>query len=610
MITAMNKYLFLIYHREYESFLEKLRNTGVVHIQETKATKDVAELQNLLLLRKGIAETMRMLAPYKSENAPAQTTTPVVTETAGEQAVKDVQHLFAEEVRLKNAIVAKKREIEQMELWGQFDFSSIARLSSAGYEMNFYASSVSAYKPEWAEIYGAIEINTVRSTVYFVTVGHKHDPKPDAERIKLPDYDLSTLYKQQEALEAELQANAAAKTAFADNRMGELTAYDMLMADKFAFTNAMVQAEGQADDKLMLLEGWVPTADAAPMEQAIAAEGYYIEKMEIKEEDSVPIKLKNNAFARLFEPITKMYSMPNYSELDPTPLLAPFFMLFFALCFGDGGYGLLLFVIATIAKIKSDSGAIKSLCGMLQWLGGTTAVVGSLMGTVFGMVMPWAGDDLLGSVRNDYFLNQDNMMKLSVVLGLLQIIFAKYVAGYKTQIQKGFKYALATYAWATFILFGALSFVIKPLAESKPELGVVALAFTGITGLALLIALFYNSPGKNIFMNFGAGLWATYNTASGLLGDTLSYIRLFAIGLTGGILGGVFNNLAVQIGGGLPTGLNFLVMAIILLFGHGLNIGLCMISSLVHPIRLTFVEFYKNSEFEGGGNEYTPFKRS
>ena len=130
----------------------------------------------------------------------------------------------------------------------------------------------------------------------------------------------------------------------------------------------------------------------------------------------------------------------------------------------------------------------------------------------------------------------------------------------------------------------------------------------GIAALAFVIALFYNTPGKNIFLNFGSGLWATYNNASGLLGDTLSYIRLFAIGLTGGILGGVFNNLAVQVGGGLPVGLNFVVMAIILLFGHGLNFGLCMISSLVHPLRLTFVEFYKNAEFEGGGRQYTPFK--
>lgn len=130
----------------------------------------------------------------------------------------------------------------------------------------------------------------------------------------------------------------------------------------------------------------------------------------------------------------------------------------------------------------------------------------------------------------------------------------------------------------------------------------------GIAALAFVVALFYNTPGKNIFLNFGSGLWATYNNASGLLGDTLSYIRLFAIGLTGGILGGVFNNLAVQVGGGLPIGLNFVVMAIILLFGHGLNFGLCMISSLVHPLRLTFVEFYKNAEFEGGGRQYNPFK--
>ena len=268
----------------------------------------------------------------------------------------------------------------------------------------------------------------------------------------------------------------------------------------------------------------------------------------------------------------------------------------------------MLLIGATVAKTKAKEDGVKSVCSMLMWLGGTTAIVGSLMGTVFGMVMPWTGGTILGSVPDTYILNQNTMMYLSVVLGLIQIVFGKFIAGYKTQVQKGFKYGLATYCWAILILFGGLGLVAMMLGEGNPMLAMASKVLLGIAALAFVIALFYNTPGKNIFLNFGSGLWATYNNASGLLGDTLSYIRLFAIGLTGGILGGVFNNLAVQVGGGLPVGLNFVVMAIILLFGHGLNFGLCMISSLVHPLRLTFVEFYKNAEFEGGGRQYTPFK--
>ena len=138
----------------------------------------------------------------------------------------------------------------------------------------------------------------------------------------------------------------------------------------------------------------------------------------------------------------------------------------------------------------------------------------------------------------------------------------------------------------------------------------VQTVFVGIAVVGLIVAYLYNSPGKNIFMNFGTGLWNTYNMASGLLGDTLSYIRLFAIGLTGAILGGVFNSLAVDMTEGLNVVLRVICMLLILLVGHAINIGLCTISSLGHPLRLIFVEYYKNAEFEGGGKAYEPFKKA
>ena len=124
-----------------------------------------------------------------------------------------------------------------------------------------------------------------------------------------------------------------------------------------------------------------------------------------------------------------------------------------------------------------------------------------------------------------------------------------------------------------------------------------------------VLALFYNNPDKNPLFNLGLGLWDTYNTATGLVGDLLSYIRLFALGLTGGILGSVFNTLALDAanGVGVPV-VSQLIMLFILLFGHSLNLALCVLGSVVHPLRLTFVEFYKNAGFAGGGKEYRPFK--
>ena len=198
-------------------------------------------------------------------------------------------------------------------------------------------------------------------------------------------------------------------------------------------------------------------------------------------------------------------------------------------------------------------------------------------------------------------------MTFSIVIGVVQIVLGKTVAAFKRMSEKGTKRGVAPLAWV---------FIITSLAcvFGLPELDIhisktLEYIFFGIAGLGLLVAFLYNMPGRNIFMNFGNGIWNTYNIASGLLGDTLSYIRLFAIGLTGAILGGVFNSLAMDMTEGMNIFVKILRMLPILVIGHTINICLCTISSLVHPFRLIFVEYYKNAEFEGGGKAYEPFKK-
>jgi V/A-type H+-transporting ATPase subunit I len=206
-------------------------------------------------------------------------------------------------------------------------------------------------------------------------------------------------------------------------------------------------------------------------------------------------------------------------------------------------------------------------------------------------------------------------MQLALGLGMFHFVFGKAVAAAKTKKQKGFKYSIGPWAWVflltpIMVLFApAIMAMFGEPLNIPPLPQVVEYICYGIAGLSALTVLFYNSPGKNIFMNVGSALWGLYNTASGMLGDTLSYIRLFAIGLTGGILGNVFNMLGTQMTADMPVAARIPVMLFILLFGHGLNIALCIISSLVHPIRLVFVEYFKNSEFEGGGIAYAPFKK-
>lgn len=599
MIQRMSKYSFVIYHREYEEFLLALRDLGVVHISERNNPKEVDHLKAMLERRAHLVALRRTLGDYLPEEMPEPEPLPTITQEAGERAVQDLEHDLAQRSKTLSSIQLKHQEIAEQEIWGDFEPAQIARLGEAGYHLAFYTTAATAFTEDYRAEYDAIGIARNGATQYFVRLEQAGStPAPDAEAIKPPTRSLGDLKQDLKALEQQLEAQTEGIKATALARLVALKAYDKLIADTYALGAARLQAVGEADDKLMLLEGWVPTAGAEAMEQALAKTGYYYQQVEIVDEDKIPVLLKNNFFARLFEPITSMFSLPNYSEIDQTALFAPFFLLFFGLCFGDGGYGLLVFVLATIYRIKTKDG--KDMARLLQWLGGGACVIGLLMGTFFGVTLGYAKAE-------DYFLNQDNLMKLSVVLGLIQIFFAKAVAAYKIKVQRGVKYSLAPFAWIAMLL-GLGAMILLPRLELELPAFVPYIIY-GIVGLSALVAFFYNMPGKNPFLNFGAALWTAYNMASGLLGDTLSYIRLFAIGLTGGILGGVFNQLAVEQTEGLPWLVRVPMMLLILLVGHGLNISLAMISSFVHPLRLTFVEFYKNSEFEGGGKAYQPLKK-
>ena len=605
MIVKMSKYAFMVYHREYDAFLTTLRELGVVHVKETNSVLDNAELQALLAERKQVSTAIRYCKNLNSQTkevtvAPARG----LTKAEGLKLVGKLEEMQEKQAQLQAAKVSLEKDIAYMDIWGEFSYANIRRLKKAGFDVTFFSCPTSKYEPKWGEEYNAFLVNNFQSVTYFVTVTKTGTPIDiDAERPKMPDRGLAKLHLAMEQLLDNIKVLNNQLKEYAAEQYNTLVELEKNIQNEFNLSNTLVQTDREAGDKLMLLEGFVPTEEAPAMEVALEKEGYYFQELDIQDGDRVPIKLKNNKFNRLYEPITKMFSLPNYTEFDPTPLFAPFFMLFFGLCFGDGGYGLLVLLACSFFKRKVNPD-FKPYLTLFQYLGLAAIIVGTCTGSFFGIAL--ADVPALSKVK-DYFVSSDNLMTFSIVIGLVQIIFGKTVAAFKMKAQKGVKYSIAPFAWVFVITALALAFGLPMLNLQLPE--TVKTVFIGIAVIGLVVAYLYNSPGKNIFLNFGTGLWNTYNMASGLLGDTLSYIRLFAIGLTGAILGGVFNQLAVDMTEGMNIVLRAVCMLLILLVGHAINIGLCTISSLVHPLRLIFVEYYKNAEFEGGGKEYRPFKK-
>lgn len=606
MIVKMSKYAFMVYHREYDAFLTTLRELGVVHVKETNSVLDNAELQALLAERKQVSTAIRYCKNLNSQTkevtvAPARG----LTKAEGLKLVGKLEEMQEKQAQLQAAKVSLEKDIAYMDIWGEFSYANIRRLKKAGFDVTFFSCPTSKYEPKWGEEYNAFLVNNFQSVTYFVTVTKTGTPIDiDAERPKMPDRGLAKLHLAMEQLLDNIKVLNNQLKEYAAEQYNTLVELEKNIQNEFNLSNTLVQTDREAGDKLMLLEGFVPTEEAPAMEVALEKEGYYFQELDIQDGDRVPIKLKNNKFNRLYEPITKMFSLPNYTEFDPTPLFAPFFMLFFGLCFGDGGYGLLVLLACSFFKRKVNPD-FKPYLTLFQYLGLAAIIVGTCTGSFFGIAL--ADVPALSKVK-DYFVSSDNLMTFSIVIGLVQIIFGKTVAAFKMKAQKGVKYSIAPFAWVFVITALALAFGLPMLNLQLPE--TVKTVFIGIAVIGLVVAYLYNSPGKNIFLTFGTGLWNTYNMASGLLGDTLSYIRLFAIGLTGAILGGVFNQLAVDMTEGMNIVLRAVCMLLILLVGHAINIGLCTISSLVHPLRLIFVEYYKNAEFEGGGKEYRPFKKA
>jgi V/A-type H+-transporting ATPase subunit I len=374
-----------------------------------------------------------------------------------------------------------------------------------------------------------------------------------------------------------------------------------------------------AGNALRLMIGWVRADSTAPLVDYLEQAHIFYEMENPAFEDDVPVQITNNSYSRLFEPILKMYSLPNYNDLDPTTFFAPFFMLFFGLCMGDGGYGLLILLIGLYLAFKG-SADMKAYGRLAAWLGGTTIICGLATGTVFGVDISQLEWSFIQPLK-PYFLNDNGvgpifgyspMMVISVIIGLVQVLLGMILKGCKAVKNYGWPYAVGTFSWvaalvAAIVLYG-LPFcgVALPQAFQYVLLGIIALSSVGI--------FLYNDPASykrpvlGLLGNIGSGAWATYGMATGLLGDLLSYIRLFALGLTGGVLGGVFNSLAMDMTSSMPLVARIPVMVIILLAGHGITFALSMISAFVHPMRLTFVEFFKNADFEGGGKAYDPFR--
>ena len=591
MISPMTKYSFILLNGEQEGLLEKLQEIGLVDI--TRSVKPIdgpsGELLRAVEHRKDLIQALgKVDFPEGLEAAPVEGDLTYATAAA-------LDNLNT----LTERLDATAKEAAAAEPWGSFDPETLKKLSDAGVPIQFHVTPLKSFNPEWPREYAITVVKEADGKVWYTVAGP--DGLPD--RVHAPKRNAEAIQEEIREIQAEIDGEKAILLS-AKERQGEFEAESRDKLARLDLYLAKQAAVPAAENTLVTLVGYAPSENEEAVTAAIEETGVFYLKDAAAVDDNPPISFRNNKFVKMFEVLTDMYGRPAYDGFDPTPFIAVFFLLFFAFCMGDAGYGLLLIIIGFLLK-KVDS--FKSFAPLVVTLGIGTTVIGFLFHTFFSMdIAQWSifkGFPFLPAKIAGY----DGTMVLALIIGVIHLCLAMIVKTYNTTKVKGFANSLGTWGWTLLIVGGtAVAFLAIIGVLDKPATKWIAIALGIVSAVGIFLL---NDLHRNPLINIGSGLWESYNTVTGLLGDVLSYLRLYALGLAGAMLGKAFNDIGMMIlgdGKSIPLWIPFIL---IILIGHALNIAMCALGAFVHPLRLNFLEFFKNSGYEAAGRNYNPLKK-
>jgi V/A-type H+-transporting ATPase subunit I len=354
MIARMKKYAFLVFHKEYEEFLKDLGNLGILHVIERE---DGERDDNLNQLESQLERTQEMLDVLKKageERPEADEAKPhgsslyeILNETEGLEETIDILEHETEELR---------KERDRVLPWGDFKPSDLNSFTRAGYQPFFLKSSSHQFEPEWESRDNLFVVNRKDGSVYFLLLVPKGEtPDINVEQEKSFDRSLGEIQKdltdkenRREALQDQLAGLSRTVPQMVEEHVRRLES-------EISILHVYQDTQCASEETLRILEGWVPADSEKEVRQLADRRNVVYLETEPEEGETPPVQLKNGRFSRLFEPISNLFDLPSYREMDLTPYFAPFFMLFFGFCLGDAGYGVFFLIFASILKLKAKA---------------------------------------------------------------------------------------------------------------------------------------------------------------------------------------------------------------------------------------------------------------
>ena len=585
-IIKMHKVTFIGMTADHDRLLADLQKMGCVQIiplaSGNKATADTATTA-------GALEAMKFLHTYPQRR----------------RQVLDKEQFDAIEVEQKTLEVRKRlldlederdfliKRIQDMLPWGDFVLPSLQEMGNR--RLWFYVvphidmPKIEASAPVW-EI-----IKRDNRFCYVVVVDEEEPSEMPVPRVHLGSKPRHKLEARLDAVELAIE-DAQAERAYLTRWHDLFKANLDLLEDRAVRQNAATQI--YSNEQAFALQGWAPVDSLPTLEDYSKNQDYYFASQAPAQEDNPPTLMRNPSWLSAGEDLVTFYMTPGYQTWDPSAITFVSFAIFFGMILSDAGYAavLALFLMFTWNRMGHSSSGSRMRPLLLSVVTASLAF-GVLVGSYFGITP--ADESWLGKLHVLDMSNTDRMMLISVVIGVFHIILANVMNALRYEHWQD---RLPSFGWIGIICGGfALAISSSMTLPGLQKLGIAFMALGGI-----LIVLF-TAPQEKPFARLGQGLLGL-TKLSGALGDILSYLRLFALGLASGSLAVEFNNMAAGIYQGFP-GIGLFFALLILVLGHTVNLFLGIASGVIHGLRLNVIEFF-NWGLKEEGTLYKPFKQS
>ncbi|MGB3999777.1 MAG: V-type ATPase 116kDa subunit family protein [Desulfomonilia bacterium] len=600
-IVKMNKIFIVGPVDDQVETIQLLQTLGVVHVEPASEMAGEYEKKNNEVLSRvqRLDRIMEELARFKGKAA--VTPVAVADEELTAYAEEKLQAFQDSELRVQSL----QRMIADLRPWGNFDLAHIRTLEASGVHIRRYRMDAKKFEEFQPPENVMIEVADRKKEVLFYTLSFDEPQEiPNATMLSWPEKgldeaeaELSRHQEQMKSLSAELASLAARAEIIKKQWIATL--------NEVAFTGTL--ATLHRDPYLFGLQGWIPQNQESTLHKKLEESRLplHLVTREPFEDEEPPILIRNNWFVQRILPLQSLYGFPKYRHLDPSPFFAFFMVMFFGICMGDLGYGLLVYSIGYLMgrKWSGRSDTLDLVIKLIKAFAVSSMIIGILTGSVFGYPFEnrsWVLLDLDVNAGNPMIL-----FYISLGLGVVHLTLS-YLMGIAQAL---YFYQKMQKLGIMFVLWGGVLLIARAIWFGAPDMVLnLPMYYGGIGFLALgiLLTLLFPNDSKKWAARLGVGLWNVYGLTS-LVGDLLSYARLFGLGIATGSVASVMNQLAVMTYDGLGPVIGGPFALLIIVAGHAFNLALAILGSTVHSARMHFVESFKNF-FEGGGIEYKPFK--